>query len=280
MRCVTNVLALMVMTNHLVAQVPSPRPVEELRFEVASVRPVQDLQQRFTFSVRPDGLVLEGLPLLQIIGLAYDVNIGAQSRTFVGAEELLASRFTVNAKASRTANPAEIRAMLRTLLAERFNLRLRPETRQMPIFALTRSHKDRLGRNLQPIAAADCNPFWRISVETFAELSQGGVTTRCARTLKMDPDGAMNKEEIGPIAVLIGSLEDVVISRPIVDATGLDGWFRWNLRYQMEVPEDPDAPQAPFILDALPEQLGLTLERRTGPVELFVIDNLQRPTPD
>lgn len=71
-----------------------------------------------------------------------------------------------------------------------------------------------------------------------------------------------------------------MVSRPIVDMTGLQGSYHWRLRYQMVVPNDPNVTEAPQILDALPEQLGLALERRTGPVDVFVIDHVERPNPD
>ena len=272
---------LITLTMQASGQTPAQSAGDAIRFEVASVKPSADLDQRTIYGVRPDGVSLVGLPLREIIGLAYDAGISLPRWKLVGGpDDLMSSRFTINAKAAGRATPDEIRAMLRALLADRFSLRLRVETRQGPVFALTRLRADRLGNGLRAIQAPDCKPY-RMSIEILARLTSEGLRSRCPRTSKMEPSGAINKVESGTIAVLIDSLAETVVSRPIVDATGLEGMFEWHLRYQMVQPADPDARiEAPLVLDAVPEQLGLVLDPRTGPVEVFVIDQVTRPTPD
>jgi uncharacterized protein (TIGR03435 family) len=78
--------------------------------------------------------------------------------------------------------------------------------------------------------------------------------------------------------------------QPVVDRTGLAGPFDFDLRATLVGldprigtlrPMPPDtADSAPSILTALPEQLGLKLERQRGPVETFVVEDVELPTPD
>jgi uncharacterized protein (TIGR03435 family) len=65
--------------------------------------------------------------------------------------------------------------------------------------------------------------------------------------------------------------------RPVVDRTGLSGRFDFTLTWAPEGSTDTDAPS---IFTALHEQLGLKLEPTTGPVDVLVIDSVERPTPD
>jgi len=274
MRVVTAAIAVVLTATPLVAQAPSAEP----RFEIASVKPSAD-PAALQLQVRPDGLTLGSVPLRDLIAFAYDLGTSAlDSRLIGGPGDLLTTPYTVIAKAPDRVTPADMRAMLRTLLTERFNLRLHSETREIPVFALMRLHPDRLGKNLKPSQVPDCTRF-QLSIEGLATLSAPKRAPRCPSTTKMEPSGAINKVESGPISALIASLGDIVVSRPIVDATGLQGTFDWQLRYQMLMTDDPDTA-APSVLDAVPEQLGLKLEPRRAPVPVLVIDRLERPTPN
>jgi uncharacterized protein (TIGR03435 family) len=80
-----------------------------------------------------------------------------------------------------------------------------------------------------------------------------------------------------------------LISRPaagaVIDKTGLSGQFVYDLRFgsastlQAGVPTAGD-PSLPPLGVALEEQLGIRLESRTEPVEVLVIDSVERPSPD
>ena len=64
----------------------------------------------------------------------------------------------------------------------------------------------------------------------------------------------------------------------MVDRTGLTGNYEWTLTFATPFARDVD--KAPSIDVAVSEQLGLKLERQTGPFEVLVIDSVERPTPD
>ena len=67
------------------------------------------------------------------------------------------------------------------------------------------------------------------------------------------------------------------ISRIVHDMTGLDGAYDADMVWSNDPAIDPSHPS---IYTALQEQLGLKLESSKGPVQVLVIDRLERPTPD
>lgn len=75
-----------------------------------------------------------------------------------------------------------------------------------------------------------------------------------------------------------------VVGRIVTDETGLTGAYDFALEFAPEQPPPAGAPlgdpDAPSIFTALREQLGLRLEGKRGPVEMLVIDRLERPTVD
>ena len=76
---------------------------------------------------------------------------------------------------------------------------------------------------------------------------------------------------------LVGSFD-----RPVLDRTGLDGSFDIDLTYSADNPvvDTSNAPNAPSLITALREQLGLRLESTKAPVEVLVIDHVELPTPN
>jgi len=150
--------------------------------------------------------------------------------------------------------------MLRTLLADRFKLITHHETREMPIYELVIARRDRkLGPSLRPPSDM---PRLQITFGLF--------------------------KGTAPIAMLTDGLLASVVQRPVVDRTGLTGRYDIELHWTMDAPTGasetnaPPAPpgDAPSIFTAVQEQLGLKLESTKGPVEVLVIDHVERPTED
>ena len=79
-----------------------------------------------------------------------------------------------------------------------------------------------------------------------------------------------------------------ITGRMVIDRTGLRGNWDFTLIFQPEIPIQPPAgvdppaidPTVPSIFTALQEQLGLKLESTKGPVDVVVIDRIERPTLD
>ena len=68
------------------------------------------------------------------------------------------------------------------------------------------------------------------------------------------------------------------IARPVVDRTGLDGLWDFEVKFMPTNPEGSESPLAPPIINALQEQLGLKLESTRAPVEVLVIDSAEMPS--
>jgi uncharacterized protein (TIGR03435 family) len=67
------------------------------------------------------------------------------------------------------------------------------------------------------------------------------------------------------------------LGRAVIDRTGLTGTWAFDLTYAAEPSPDSDAPS---LFTAIQEELGLKLESTKAPVEVLVVDGVQRPTPD
>jgi len=79
-----------------------------------------------------------------------------------------------------------------------------------------------------------------------------------------------------------------MLRRSVADQTGLSGFFDGQFDFIAELPLPPPPPGVPnpfgrefvSVFTVLPEQLGLKLDARRGPVEVLVIDRVERPTPN
>ena len=157
--------------------------------------------------------------------------------------------------------------MLRTLLAQRFRLVAHTEKRDQPVYALMTARTDgRLGPRLK---ASTVNCSGRSDASEHC--SMGGSFTGSGGTLK----------GVGqPLTVLATHLSTAV-DRIVQDRTGLAGGFDFELAWSGGLKTAPAAPsELPSVFTALQEQLGLRLEPSRGPVDVLVIDSVERPTPD
>ena len=224
-------------------------------FEVASVK-VNSSGQAVMRLTAPPGTgrfeatnVSARLLILNAYGLRDFQLAGAPSWTE-------SERFDVAGRTAASATRDEISAMVRTLLAERFRLRSHRETREMPVYALVSATPDkRLGPALK-VSTAETRT--RISPTSISAVSM--TMARLALTLS------------------------AIVGRVVNDETGLAGNYDVELAFAPEGPLPPAAPppdpDAPSIFTALREQLGLRLDGRRGRVEVFVVDGIERPTPD
>ena len=139
--------------------------------------------------------------------------------------------------------------MVQSLLEDRFKLTLHHETREMPIYALVVTRPN----VIRP------------------------TTTDCRAT----PDKCITESTAGHFAAVALNMNNMLsvlsnaVERVVVDRTGLQGSFD----IQIDWAADPGSDK-PSIFTAVQEQLGLKLESQRGPVDVFVIDHIERPTPD
>jgi uncharacterized protein (TIGR03435 family) len=262
------------------AQTPSSSPT----FEVTSVKPNRSDGLQMSIQAPGDRYTFTNAPLRLILRMAYRV----QGFQILGGPEWMASdRFDVVGKAQRAVPVDEKLTMLRSLLADRFKLVVHDETRELPIFALVKARRDgTLGARLRK-AGVDCAAL--ATSGRFPEAPRPGARPTCGMTVR---PGGFAAGGI-TMAQLTSALSSAwpSLDRLIVDRTGLDGSFDVDLEWTPDqMPPGPPPPGAPSlppidpngpsIFAALQEQLGLKLESTRGPVEVVVIDHVERPTPD
>jgi uncharacterized protein (TIGR03435 family) len=193
---------------------------------------------------------------------------GVQSFQLAGGPDWVGTAgFDLEAKAEGDPSRSEIMLMLRSLLEERFALKLHRETRELPVYVLTAAKR---GLNL-PKPKEDC--------------SDPG-TGACGQIV-LGADGrcclfARGRQIAMPD--LTRSLSGI-LARTVIDKSGAVDKFDLNLEWSfdelsvgMPRPVAPDPPVRPSILDALDQQLGLKLTSAKGPVEVLVIDHVERTT--
>ncbi len=227
---------------------------QELRFEVASIKPHPDGPASFTGGGSPSGphLKLGAMGIYSLIWWAYNVKpwqiSGGPSWAQDGSG---ARRFDIEAKAEGDgARPVvEFRAMLRALLAERFHLVVHTETRDTRVYALM-IDKGRI--KLHESEAGARSQF---------TLGAGKLIARSM-----------------PVTLLVDYFSNRNgVDGPVVDRTGLSGKYDFTLEYSIPRPDNAVDP-APDIFAALPQQLGLRLVLQRAPVEYLVIDRAEMPS--
>lgn len=266
----------------------APAGAQPLEFEAASVTVNKSGDLRTSIQASPGGrLRATNAPLRALIVFAYNV----QPFELEGGPSWMASeRFDVAATAGREAPLAEIRQMLQSLLTERFQLRVRQERREMPAYALMLLRADsRLGPALRK-SAADCGDAAPAAgaVPPAPVPSTGDSPAPCG---SLGPAPGVPIREAGvamrgiPIATLARALTGMV-RRPVLDRTGLTGWWDVDLGPTAELPPPPPPPGIPDAIDRgdLPsvfsvvrDRLGLKLEAVRAPVTVVVVETATRP---
>jgi uncharacterized protein (TIGR03435 family) len=188
--------------------------------------------------------------------------------------------------------------MMRTLLAERFQLAVHTEIRELPIYAMTTANADgRVGPKLTR-SDIDCDRF-NADVRAGRAVSPPPPAPGTVAACRMFNFRNRLAHGSQPLAALTDYLSGLM-RRVVVDRTGLTGRFDYELTWtpdQLPPAGSPDRirvggadidltggvqidPNGAALLTALREQLGLEVESARGPVQVFVIDRVERPTPD
>jgi uncharacterized protein (TIGR03435 family) len=254
-------------------------------FEVASVEPAASADGKALLQATPGRLVMTNLALRRLILIAYDV----KDYQLAGDPGWLDSgHYDIEAKADGNPSVREMEGpMLQVLLEERFNLALHRETRQLPVYKLS---VGKSGPKFQPSRAGSCTPY--VTEAPPATTRQGEPLPNFCGFRRTAADG-LNRILDGrgvTMAALATTLSRTYVStlgRNVVDGTGLTGAFDIYLKWAMDPAEGPPTGAGgatlpdltgPSIFTALEEQLGLKLESTKGPVEVLVIDHIEKPS--
>jgi uncharacterized protein (TIGR03435 family) len=277
-------------------------------FEVASVKPSNP---------SPSG-PLGGVPMLlpalgrltaQNVTLRMLVMAAYQKQPFQvvgGPPWQNADKFDINARAvDATLTTDQMLDLLKTLLADRFKLKVHTETREVPTYELVVARGDgKLGAKLKP--SADTCPDFKVQQQQQLEaIAKGGLGALAAmrpnpgevKPCSFNPmpagtPGAIGMKASGQTMATLSLILTQLMGRPVADKTGLTGLYDFDLVIDLQtlmrlyselgvtLPIPPNLPEGPSLMTLLQEDLGLKLESRRGPGEVLVIDSAELPTPD
>jgi uncharacterized protein (TIGR03435 family) len=264
-------------------------PAEKVEFEVATIKksPPPGTDNAVTAGVKMDGsqVRIGALTLRDYIAIAYRV----KPYQISGPDWIAAERFDVAAKLPSGVKADQFQPMLQSLIVDRFGLKVHREPREMAVFALLigkpplKLKDSAIDPNAPPASIFEASGSGS-AAGVAVNLGNGGSYTFAGG--KFDA----KKVEGRMIAEVVERYTD----RPVVDATTLNG--RYDFSFEV-TPEEYQTlliraavnsgvvlpPQALRLLDnggdplgnAL-EQLGLKLESRKAPVDMLVIDQVQR----
>jgi uncharacterized protein (TIGR03435 family) len=231
-------------------------------FEVATIKPSKPDVQGKGFSVQGRRFVTLNTSLGDLLKFAY----GLQSRQIIGGPPWLTSdKFDIEAQPDGEGQPSDKqwKMMIQKLLASRFKLTLHHEKKELSVYALV------VGKNGPKLTKSQGDP--------------NGLPGLFFRGLGVLP---VANATMGDFA---GVMQGAVLDRPVVDQTGLKGRFDFILKWTpdesqfeglgIKVPPPSDAANAPpGLFTAIQEQLGLKLEATKAPVDVLVIDHVEKPS--
>jgi uncharacterized protein (TIGR03435 family) len=235
---------------------------------------------RMAFQASAGGrLTAENMPLRLLIQRAYDV----RPFQIVGAPSWIDSeRYDIVAKADGAVPEKHVTGpMLRALLETRFSLKVHRETKELPVLNLTQTS----GVKLTTSNTTDC-------ADVAAQTSPADSSTLPCHevVLSISPTAVRLRGKQASTGQLVVTLANI-LGRPVIDKATFGGQFDLDVEVSMDGLEgimdmlgirSPTAPapdnMTPTLLTALPQQLGLKLTAGKGPVEVLVIEHVQRPS--
>jgi uncharacterized protein (TIGR03435 family) len=184
-------------------------------------------------------------------------------------------RFDVIAKAPSDTTPEDLKTMLQALLAERFNLVVHHEKKELPTYAL-RVGKKPLLKEASGSGDTGCKP------QTPSGPIQGGISINGV-VIQLGSDlsvsySCRNMTMVAFVDALHSMPFAGVGNNPLVDETELKGAWDFDYKFSLGINMGPNAPQTTkvTIFDAVDKQLGLKLEAINAPLPVVVIDSVNK----
>lgn len=244
---------------------PPPAPMAanaNLIFEVATIKPANpDVRGQSILVSRSGMFTTTNTTLNDLIAFAWDIH----ARQIVGGQSWLESElFDITAKPEQTGIPnvTQLRTMAQKLLTERFGLAMHTEKRELSAYVLT------VGKTGPKLSKNDSGG----NLPGFGGMGPGAIGVRNST-----------------MAEFAGFLQARILDRPVVDQTGLSGKFDFTLEWRPDTTQlapganppaqlSPAVESRPDLFTAIQEQIGLKLEASRAPVEVYVIDKVQKPS--
>jgi uncharacterized protein (TIGR03435 family) len=246
---------------------PPPKPMAadaNLNFEVATIKPSNPATPGQSLLVGRGGgnlFTTTNTTLNDLITFAYGLHV---TQITGGPSWLASEKFDITGKPEQAGipNATQLRTMLQKLLAERFSLTFHREKRELSAYRIT---VVKSGPKLTKSESGGILPG-------FGGRGPGAIGVRNATM----PEFA-------------DFFQARVLDRPVVDQTGLSGRFDFTLEWRPDTLQTaalganapqlpPEVESRPDLFTAIQEQLGLRLEPGKTPVEVFVIDQVEKPS--
>jgi uncharacterized protein (TIGR03435 family) len=245
-------------------------------FEVADVR-IAKPGGRPNVDFEPSGrLVVRYLSMKELIGAAWSV----EPRFVTGGPAWLATEhYDIVAKAPHASNEKDLRKMLQGLLAERFLVKVHTEKKVMPVYAL---EVDKKGVKMQQSAKDDSDSDCKF--QSTPPTTDGPVVRSFA----------CKKVSMAELAEMLPGMAPAYVDQPVVNLTGLEGAYDFTLAWtprsgpgfaraksgdgpggEGAVPSASMPIEGITVFEAV-RKLGLKLEGRKLPVDVFVVDSVER----
>jgi uncharacterized protein (TIGR03435 family) len=233
-------------------------------FEVASIKLATPFAPRpgrlgsVNVVMTPGRLIARNANLKELIRDAYSLD---DYQVFGGPTWMSSARFDVEARAVGNPNREQLLLMLQTLLRERCKLATHHESKELAIYALV---LDENGPKFHPLEAAEqeCYPMCR----------------------EPAPLNRLRQRDVPSLARFLTRLG---ADKPVIDRTGLAGTFKIELDMQKIMAAaleggGPPSNESIYLatVDAVEDELGLTLKSTKSPVDVLVVDHVERPSPD
>lgn len=245
-------------------EVPPMAANADPSFEVATIKPSKSGApglEALTFNGR--NFAARNSSLVDLIAFAYEV----QARQIIGAPEWVErDRYDIAAVPVEAGTPTDqqLKLMIRKLLAERFKLTFHHDKRELSVYALAVG-KDgyKLSRSQSQGTQDDITQI----------ASAGGLTLNMVDATVSD---------------FAGYLQMLVLDRPVVDQTGIEGRFDFqctftpnNSQFGGRPPQlPPPTNSSPGLFEAIQQQLGMKLDAAKIPVDVIAIDHVENPLPN
>lgn len=230
---------------------------------------------------------MQNMPVKELIRFAYGLKSenqlsgvpawAANDRLDIEAKESESQAQTID-KLPGEQRMAQVRLMAQSLLAERFGLKISHESQELPVYVLVVAKN---GPKLTPATPPPPPP------------AENGKPSDPPRKTGMQGIRSHGPGELQGLSATIGLLVDVLSRQPglgdrlVLDQTGLTGHYDWTLKWAPDMATDPANPAAPAgdpslpsLFTAVQEQLGLKLESQKAPVDVVVIDRIEKPSPN
>lgn len=267
-------LAFVLLAIPAIAQQPAsatPQPTLPV-YDAVSIHPHNALDNNMSFSFRPDNFSATNITLKQLVSYAY----GIREDQISGIPDWKgAAHFDINAKVTDADQSAldnlthdQLEAMVRPVLADRFQLKVHTEMRTLPVYDLVITRDGPKFKKLPPPPQDPDHPT--------------------SKAQHRNASWQINDGDLSATAITMNDFADALagqLNRSVIDKTGLSDPYDLKLKWSTDEDSNKSADNGtadrpPDMFTALQEQLGLKLVPTKGSVAILVVDHAAKPSPN